>query len=142
MKFKIDREALTDVLFRVQGVCAQKSTLPILASCLVEAHDDGRISVHGTDLDVSISTTTSADVAEAGRVALSAKRFFDTVKSVPAGPVELTTEANHWAVLDASRVHARIAGSHPEEFPQLPSIEDALPVVQEFRRKVLRQRRR
>lgn len=128
MKFTIDRDAFSDVLFRVQGVCSQKSTLPILASCLVEAHEDGRISVHGTDLDVSISTGTSADVAEPGRVALTAKRLFDTVKSVPPGPLSIETEANHWAVLDADRVHARIAGSHPEEFPQLPTIDEELPV--------------
>lgn len=129
MKFTIDRDALTEVLFRVQGVCAQKSTLPILTSCLVEAHGDGYISVQGTDLDVSISTRCPAEVAAPGRVALSAKRFFDTVKSVPGGALTLATEANHWAVLDASRVHARIAGSHPEEFPQLPAVEDGdLPV--------------
>jgi len=128
MKFSIDRDALTDVLYRVQGVCAQKSTLPILASCLVEAHDDGHLSVHGTDLDVSISTRCAADVEDEGRVALGAKRFYETVKSSPSGTVKLETEANHWAVLDADRVHARIAGSHPEEFPQLPEISESMPV--------------
>jgi len=128
MKFKINRDEFSDVLFKIQGVCAQKSTLPILASCLIEAQEDGRISVRGTDLEVSISTSCKAEVKEVGQVAITARRLFDTVKSVSAAELVLSTEPNYWTVLDADRVHARIAGSHPEEFPQLSAVDDDLPV--------------
>ncbi len=128
MKFTIDRDAFSEILSRVQGVCAQKSTLPILASCLISAQKDGTITVHGTDLEVSIATSCPAQVETTGRVALTARRLYETVKAAPPGSVTLEAEANHWAVLDAGRVHARIAGSHPEEFPQIPPVADNLPV--------------
>ncbi len=129
MKFTIDRDAFSEILSRIQGVCAQKSTLPILASCLIDAQKDGFITLYGTDLEVSIATSCPAQVEDAGRVALTAKRLFETVKAAPPGPVTLEAEANHWAILDAGRVHARIAGSHPEEFPQIPPVADNLPVT-------------
>jgi len=125
MKLTIDRDTLVDVLFRVQGVCAQKSTLPILSSCLIEAHPEGKIEVHGTDLDISVSTSAAANVLEEGRVALAAKRLFDTVKTLPEGRVQLETEPNHWATLNAGRIHARLAGNHPDEYPQLPVFDDS-----------------
>lgn len=124
MKFSIDKDVFCDVLFRVQGVCAQKSTLPILSSCLIEAHNDGRIEIHGTDLDVSVSTSCPAEVEEPGRIALAAKRLFDTVKAAPGGDVVLDTEPNHWAKVHSGRMKARMAGNHPDEFPQLPAFDD------------------
>ena len=123
MKLLIDRDALSDVLFRVQGVCAQKSTLPILACCLLEAHDDGRLEVHGTDLDISVSTESKANIEAPGKVAVVAKKLFDTVKMLPAGMLSLEAEPNHWAKLDAGAIKQRLAGNHPDEFPRLPDFE-------------------
>jgi DNA polymerase-3 subunit beta len=125
MKLTIDRDALVDVLYRVQGVCGQKATLPILTCCLLEAHEDGRLQVHGSDLEISVSTSCPARVEQGGRLALVAKRLFDTVKSLPSGDVSLTAGANHWANLEAGTVHAKLAGLHPEEFPQLPDFSSA-----------------
>ncbi len=128
MKFTIDRDLLSEVLFRIQGVCAQKSTLAILSSCLVEAHKDGTISVQGTDLDVSVNTRSPANVAKTGRVALVAKRFFETVKSLAPGEVSLSLESNQWVNLESGKLKARIAGNHGDEFPNIPVIREDLPV--------------
>ena len=128
MKFSIDRNVLIDVLFKIQGVCSHKSTLPILSSCLVEATEDGKISIKGTDLEVSISTFAEAKVSDTGRIALGAKKLFDTVKSIPEGTLSLESEDNQWATLKSGVIKARLAGNHAEEFPQLPEMSESLPV--------------
>jgi DNA polymerase-3 subunit beta len=80
-------------------------------------------------MEVSVSTGCSAEVSKTGKVALTAKRLFDTVKSVPPGQISVVMEPNFWAILEADRIRARIAGSRPDDFPALPNVEAPLPIT-------------
>ena len=118
MKIRISRQSLTEELFKLQGVVSQRSTLAILSNALLEA-SDGRLTLHATDLDTSVSTSCECEVLEPGRVTLQAKSFYDIVKNLQEEQLELETEENHWAKLTAGEVTCRIVGTHPEDFPQL-----------------------
>lgn len=118
MKIKISPQTLTTELFKLQGVVSQRSTLAILSNALLEA-EDGRLTLHATDLDTSISTSCECEVLEAGSVTLEAKNLFDIVKNLDSDTLELTTEENYWANLKSGNVSCRIAGTHPDDFPQI-----------------------
>lgn len=120
MKFTIDREAFVDALFSVGAVVKTKSTLPVLASCLIEAKRSGRLIVHGTNLDVWVRAEVPADVSKPGRAVIDHSRLFRTVKSDAAGPVECKLTPRSGMTIDQSRVHARLCGILPGEFPTEP----------------------
>lgn len=118
MKFSIDRDAFSDLLARIQGVCAQKTTFAILGSCMLEARDN-KITVLGTDLDLAIRSHCDARVELEGQVVLGAKRLYDTVKSLQSGLVTLSLEGNQ-VLLESGRFKARLMCNNVEDFPTLP----------------------
>ena len=118
MKIEIARDALTQELFKVQGVVNQKSTLAILSNALLVA-EDGTLTIHATDLDVTISTSCACEVAEGGRVTLQAKKLFDVVKGVRAAELSLSTEENNYARIEAGQVGARLPGMPAESFANI-----------------------
>ncbi len=122
MKIRITREALTQELFKVQGVVNQKSTLAILSNALLVAEDD-QLTIHATDLDVTISTSCPCEVLEPGKVTLQARRLFDVVKNMRPSEVELTTEPNHYAQLKAGETQAKLPGMPAESFANIASFE-------------------
>lgn len=124
MKIRIARQSLTEELFKLQGVVSQRSTLAILSNALLEAAD-GKLTLHATDLDTSVSTSCECEVLEPGRVTLQAKSFYDIVKNLQEEELELETEENYWAKLTAGDVTCRIVGTHPEDFPQILDTKDA-----------------
>lgn len=118
MKIRIQRQALTDELFKLQGVVSQRSTLAILSNALLDARD-GKLTLHATDLDISVSTSCECEVLEPGKVTLQAKGLFDIVKNLQEDELELETEDNYWAQLRSGPVNCRIVGTHPDDFPQI-----------------------
>ncbi len=119
MKIRISREDLSTELYKLQGVVSQRSTLAILSNALLEADGD-TLTMHATDLDISVSTSCPCEVIESGRVTLQAKNLFDIVKNLEDGEIEIETEDNHWAKLQSGSVNCRIVGTHPDDFPQIP----------------------
>src|SRR5437667_308077 len=86
MKFTITREQLQEGLGAVAAAIPAKTTLPVLANVLLEATKQG-IRLSGTDLDIAVSTTVSAEVDVEGAVTLPAKKLVDIARELPAGPV-------------------------------------------------------
>lgn len=118
MKIRISSEALSEELFKLQGVVSHRSTLAILSNALLEAEGD-TLTLHATDLDISISTSCPCEVLEPGKVTLQARSLFDIVKNLEKDTLELETEDNHWANLKSGSVSCRIVGTHADEFPHL-----------------------
>ncbi len=118
MKIRISSDAFGAELFKLQGVVNQRSTLAILSNALLEA-EDGQLTLHATDLDISVSTSCNCEVLEPGKVTLQAKSLFDIVKNLESETLELETEENHWANLSSGSVSARIVGTHADEFPNI-----------------------
>lgn len=118
MKIRISSDALSEELYKLQGVVNQRSTLAILSNALLEAQGD-TLTLHATDLDISVSTSCPCEVLEPGKVTLQAKSLFDIVKNLEKDTLELETEENFWANLNAGSVSCRIVGTHAEEFPKI-----------------------
>jgi DNA polymerase-3 subunit beta len=118
MKIRISREDLSSELAKLQGVVSQRSTLAILSNALLDASGD-RLTLHATDLDISMSTSCPCEVIEPGKLTIHAKNLFDIVKNLEDGEISIETEDNHYAKLNAGSVSCRIVGTHPDDFPQM-----------------------
>lgn len=117
MKFSIDRNAFSRVLKRICGVCTNKSSIQILASCLIEAKDKS-ITITGTDLDIIIRVVEDAIVAEEGRAVVNAKRLLDTVQNQAVGDVTIETDGGKVCVRSGNFT-ARIGKDDESEYPDL-----------------------
>ena len=123
MKIQIARDALTQELFKIQGVVNQKSTLAILSNALLVAKD-GTLTIHATDLDVTISTSCPCEVEQDGHVTLQAKKLFDIVKGLRVSELTITTEENNYARIEAGQIGARLPGMPAESFANIADYSD------------------
>ncbi len=122
MKFSIQREALSSLIGKIQGVIPSKAVIPILANVLIEAKDN-QIVVTATDLTVSLRSSLDATVLEEGGVALPARRFFQLIRELKAPEVRFETDANNVAIITSGSSHFRINGLEKGEFPAFPEIK-------------------
>ena len=120
MEFTIEKSDLLKELNLVQGVVEKKNTIPILSNLLVESAGSDRISILGTDLDVSLRTGAAASVASDGAMVVSARKLFDIVRSLPDAPIHFTQESNDWVTIECERSKFKVVGQAREHFPAVP----------------------
>ena len=130
MRFTIERGDFLAPLQRIQGIVGTRTSMPILANCLVEAGSAG-IEVVATNLEIGVRDRTACAVAEPGRVCVAGRKLYELVKAFPEGapvevmtegaPVEVTTEGARLK-LRSGRITAHLLGMEPAEFPVLPEI--------------------
>src|SRR2546425_64795 len=85
MELQIGIDEFSRALYRAQGIVEKKSTMPILASVLLEAtqgEGGGRLRVSAFDLEIGVTGTHPAEVQRAGSVALKHKELYDNVRMV------------------------------------------------------------
>lgn len=104
-----------------QYVLDKKGLVPALAHIRLTASHPGRLAVAGTDLDVTLTSTTEAVVQQPGVALLPGRKLWDIVKNLPHEPLTLTRQANQRADLICGRSHFKVAGLAPEDYPALPS---------------------
>jgi DNA polymerase-3 subunit beta len=122
MKFTITRERLQEGLVAVAAAVPAKTTLPVLSNVLVEATKQG-LRLSGTDLDIAVSTTVTAEVDAEGAVTLPAKKLADIVRELPSAPIRVTTAGEQRVSLECGRSRFKLLGLPREEFPSFPPVK-------------------
>jgi DNA polymerase-3 subunit beta len=120
MKVKITRENFQKGLSAVAATIPTRTTLPVLSNILVETLE-GRLRVRGTDLDISVSVQTPAEIDRQGSVTLPAKKVADIAKELPDAPVELHSEGGR-AVLTCGKAKFRLNTLPSDEYPSFPEV--------------------
>ncbi len=122
MQFSIQREALLKPLQQVVGVVERRQTLPVLANLLVRVAD-GKVSLTGTDLEVEMVATASAEKLSDGEITIPARKLFDIVRALPDGAqIELKLNGDRVA-LHAGRSRFTLTTLPASEFPTVDQIE-------------------
>ncbi len=118
MKFRCDRDALSEALQTVQRGVSSRPGIPALTGVLIDADPAGRLTLTTTDLEVSARLSIEIQVSEPGTALVPARLLADTVKSLSDAPVEFET--------DRSQAHIRCAAYEgtlrllpAEDFPGL-----------------------
>lgn len=88
MIITVPKRDLLRIISRAASVADRKSTMPILASCMLVA-SGGRVEAFATDLTMYVASSAPCDVGIEGRVAIVAKDLLDRVKALPDGPVKI-----------------------------------------------------
>jgi DNA polymerase III subunit beta len=105
-----------------RGVSA-RSTIQLLGGILLEA-GDGVVKLSATDMEISIQTSSPAEVEEEGRVVIPARIFNDIVRSLPSGSFSLEHDDSGGTVrLAAGENEYRIRAYAADDFPQLPGFD-------------------
>ncbi|UCC48244.1 MAG: DNA polymerase III subunit beta [Gemmatimonadota bacterium] len=121
MKVTITRENFQRGLSAVAATIPARTTLPVLSNILVETLED-RLRVRGTDLDISVSVQTPAEVERAGAITLPAKKVADIARELPDAPVQLQANGGRVSLVCGSskfRLHSLSADEYPS-FPEVP----------------------
>ena len=118
MKFRCDRDALSEALQTVQRGVSSRPGIPALTGVLLEAASEGSLTLTTTDLEVSARLAIEVQVAEEGTALVPARLLGDTVKSLSDAPVEFES--------DQGQAHIRCAAYEgalrllpAEDFPAL-----------------------
>ncbi len=82
MNIKIDRAQILPALNLVSSVVEKRQTLPILANLYFD-HQDGKLHMVGTDLEVEISETIDGATGENGSFTVSSRKFLDITRMLP-----------------------------------------------------------
>lgn len=123
MDVRVQRTELLAELAPMQGIVERKTTIPALAHILLTARGD-RVLLAATDLDVSLTSWCSGDVARSGSVAVQAKKLNEIIRALDADEVHLSEEDPHVLTIKSGSSRFRIRGMNPEDFPTLPSVGD------------------
>ncbi len=92
MKFRCEREVLAEALATAgRAATGRTGTLPVLSGLRLELVGD-RLTVTGTDLDLTIQLDIAVGGEVDGAVVLPARLSSDIVRSLPSGKVEVTVD--------------------------------------------------
>ncbi len=122
MKFTISREAFLQPLSQVIGVVERRQTLPILANFMLVARD-GRLTVTGTDMEVELISSVSADVTQDGEITIPARKLIDIMKALPDGAQISLSVSDEKVTLSAGRSRFTLATLPASEFPATDQVE-------------------
>ncbi len=92
MKFRCDRDALSEALQVVQRGVSSRPGIPALTGVLMEASQDGVLTLTTTDLEVSARLSIDVQAQEEGIALVPARLLSDTVKSLSDAPVEFDSD--------------------------------------------------
>lgn len=119
MKFRCDRDALSDALQTVQRGVSTRPGIPALTGVLMDASEEGQLTLTTTDLEVSAQLTIDVQVQEAGRALAPARLLGDIVKSLAEAPVEVETDERSQAWIRSSAYEGTLRLLPVEDFPAL-----------------------
>ncbi|MCC6627360.1 MAG: DNA polymerase III subunit beta [Chloroflexi bacterium] len=123
------QENLQRGLAHVTRAVATKSTLPVLGNILL-ATDRGQLKLAATNLEIAITCWVGCQIEEEGALTVPARLLADFIGSLPNDRVSLQVDRRTQALLvRCARAKATIKGIDAEDFPVIPTVEDAAPTA-------------
>ncbi|HYO15529.1 MAG TPA: DNA polymerase III subunit beta [Thermoanaerobaculia bacterium] len=124
MEIRVNRSEFLGELIPMQGIVERKTTIPVLSHLLLTARED-RLNLAATDLDVSLTSWSEADVKREGGIAVQAKKLVEIIRSLTSDDVQLVQEEARVLTIRAGKSRFKIHGLSPDDFPTLPSVEES-----------------
>jgi len=120
----VDKDSLSTLISRTQGIVDRRSTVPMLANVLIDATEADRISVSATDYDLYMQGSCDARVIKKGKVCINARDFNEIIKNLPSGMVTLAQDKAGSLAITTGSIQYKIHAAPPDDFPSLPNIEE------------------
>ena len=138
MKLTVTQENLNRALQVVGRVASGKTPLPILNNILFRT-DNNRLLLAATNLELAITQHVGSKIEREGSVTVPARLMSEFVAALPKGNVELEVVDGTKMNIVCGAYKSTINGMAPDEFPELPAIEEkqavTLPIA-DFKRAI------
>jgi DNA polymerase-3 subunit beta len=118
MHFTVHKAQFLNALQKIIGVIPSKTSIPILSSLLLEL-EDNKLTLTGTDLEISISTALTVKAENNGSISVPAKLLADIVRELPDVPIEIISDDQSNVTLKTDRGVYRLSGEPKNEFPNI-----------------------
>jgi DNA polymerase III subunit beta len=119
VKLQVERDPLVEAVAWTARALPARPTAPVLAGMRLEAGSELTLSTF--DYEVSAQATIAAPADEPGTVLVSGKLLAEIVRSLPAKPVEMTTDGTR-TVLRCGTATFTLMLLPEEEYPTLPDM--------------------
>jgi DNA polymerase-3 subunit beta len=126
VKFRIDRDVLADAVAWTARTLPVRPPVPVLAGMLIEAGETLKLS--SFDYEVSAQMTMDIDADEAGTALVSGRLLAEISRSLPAQPVEITTDGAK-VTLKCGTAKFTLLTMPVEDYPSLPAMPPAAGMV-------------
>ena len=130
MELSVTQENFSKALSNVGRVASSKTQLPILSNILLRT-DGNRLLVAATNLEIASTQLIGAKIAKPGAITIPARLISEFVSNLPKGPIDLKVENDHLHII-AGKYSSTINGVVADEFPELPTIDEASSVRYEI----------
>ena len=121
MKFLCRQEILLRILHMGTRALAAKTTLPILSGLLLESREN-ELYCASTDLEIGIEVKIpEVSILEPGRVVVPGKVFYEIIRHLPPGDLEVGTDGEKKALtIKGKNSFFQLHLLPDEEYPLLP----------------------
>ncbi|MGB0850478.1 MAG: DNA polymerase III subunit beta [Bacteroidia bacterium] len=120
MKFIVNTNQLLQKLQSISGTIVAKPVIPILDHFLFDIKD-GKLTITGTDLETSMSTSLDVQADEDVQIAVPSKMCMETLKALPNQPVTFTVSEDKNAIeLKSEFGRYKLVGQNASDFPKIP----------------------
>jgi len=120
VKFRVERDVLAEAVTWVARGLPNHPPVPVLAGVLVEANDDGTLTLSAFDYEVSAKITVAAEVAEPGTVLVLGRLLADISRNLPERPIDAFSDGNKVQVSCGSARFSLLM-MPADDYPTLPS---------------------
>jgi DNA polymerase III subunit beta len=120
MKFRVERDVLAEAVTWVARGLPNRPPVPVLAGVLIEASDEGTLTLSAFDYEVSAKITVAAEVAEPGTVLVLGRLLADISRNLPNRPVDVATDGSKVQVTCGSSRFSLLL-MPTDDYPTLPA---------------------
>ncbi len=126
MKFRVERDVLAEAVAWAARSLPARPPVPVLAGLMLDANSDGggRLVLSSFDYEVSARVEVAADISEPGVALVSGRLLADISRSLPARPVEVTTDGAK-VVVTCGSSRFTLLTLPVEDYPALPEMPGA-----------------
>lgn len=116
MKVKVQKQDILKQLKKVSNIIGSRTTLPVLANVLMEA-EGNTLTLTTTDLELRVITHVEAEVIEAGKTTLPAKKLLGLVTKLRGECVSISSNENYHSEIKCGTASIMLLGLNPDDFP-------------------------
>lgn len=120
MKFRVEREVLAEAVTWVARGLPARPPVPVLAGILIEANDEGTVTLSAFDYEVSARLTVPAEVSESGTVLVLGRLLADISRNLPNKPVDVEVQGSKVQVVCGSSRFSLLQ-MPSDDYPTLPT---------------------
>ncbi len=124
MKFTCNQQTLAKAMNTVSKAVSNRTTLPILKGILIQANQEGTLTLTASDLEISIQKTVSASVQEAGSSVVISKLFGDIIRKLPNEEIFIESDSDSLISIKTSTSEFSVVSFPVEEFPKIGEKEE------------------